>query len=79
MVFGSIVWHSQVAFFDASQSSLMLLFYVKFQFAMAFIFHERGKKDNYNACVHNLLILFLVLNMQMPGVSFMWEFFCFCF
>jgi hypothetical protein len=31
-VFGSIVWHSQVAF------------YVKFHFAMPCIFHDREKK-----------------------------------
>jgi hypothetical protein len=43
-VFGSIVWHSQVAFLDDSNSSFILLFYVKFHFAMPCIFHEREKK-----------------------------------
>jgi hypothetical protein len=50
-VFGSIVWHSQVAFLDDSNSSFILLFYVKFHFAMPCIFHER---DKYNAFSHNL-------------------------
>lgn len=70
MLFGSI-WHSQVAFLDASPSSSILLFYVEFHFAMLCIFNDTEKDIG---IIHVLLTFNFIKTYRYLNIIYM-EFF----